>query len=318
MRFLIVASAVVCDLIFGDPYWFAHPVKLMGKLIAFEETFIRKFVFSKHGLKLAGLFVVIFNMTLGFFIPFFIMRFLRPFPVFYFCANVIFCYTCLACKCLYLEAMKVLSALKKDLNSARKQLSNIVGRDTSNLSKEAVLMAVTETVAENTSDGVIAPLFFMFIGGVPLAFVYKFINTMDSMLGYKNEKYCDFGFFPAKTDDIANYIPARLCAFFMILSSPLKFNAKNGFRILLRDSKKHSSPNAGFPESAVAGLLGVRLGGANYYGGKLVEKPFIGDPLKPISEADVHSACKIMFRAELLALLVFALTGFLLTALLSL
>lgn len=186
------------------------------------------------------------------------------------------------------------------LDSARTRLSYIVGRDTQNLSREEIVRATVETVSENTSDGIIAPLFYASIFGAPLALCYKMINTMDSMLGYKNEKYRKIGFFPAKTDDVANFIPARLTGILMILTHP--FQIKRSLRIMLRDRKNHKSPNCGYPEAATAGILGVQLGGNNYYFGELVEKPTIGDKLRPLEAEDINRTIKIMYLTEILYL----------------
>lgn len=195
--------------------------------------------------------------------------------------------------------------LKDDIEGARKQLSYIVGRDTKDLDKEAILRAVVETIAENMSDGIVAPIFYAGLLGVPFAMVYKAVNTMDSMFGYKNEKYKDFGFFPAKLDDVFNYIPARLSGILIVIAALiLKLNYKNSFKIYIRDRNNHSSPNSAHPEAAVAGALGLRLGGANYYFGKLVEKPTIGDEVKKIQVLDVYKTNNILYLVSFLSYLV--------------
>lgn len=202
--------------------------------------------------------------------------------------------------------MKVISyILKDDIEGARKQLSYIVGRDTKDLDKEAILRAVVETIAENMSDGIVAPIFYAGLLGAPFAMVYKAVNTMDSMFGYKNEKYKDFGFFPAKLDDVFNYIPARLSGILIVIAALiLKLNYKNSFKIYIRDRNNHSSPNSAHPEAAVAGALGLRLGGTNYYFGKLVEKPTIGDEVKKIEVLDVYKTNNILYLVSFLSYLV--------------
>jgi len=188
-----------------------------------------------------------------------------------------------------------------------------VGRDTENLNEKGVLKATMETLAENLSDGIIAPLFFLALGGLPLAMAYKAINTLDSMVGYRNERYLEFGRASARCDDLANFIPARITGLLMVAAAPLfALSAKNAWRIMGRDGRNHSSPNSGMPEAAVAGALGVRLGGTNLYGGKPVEKPTIGDAVKQISQESWRGAIRLMYGAEALLLLIWLLiTGML-------
>lgn len=316
----ILLCAIILDFILGDPYSFPHPVKLIGRLINTEEKFSRLISNSEHNLKICGFFIVLINVFLSFCIPFFLLKFLEKYRFMYFCVSVLLCYTCLAARCLDKEAKKVLHALSISLEDGRKQVANIVGRDTRNLSKEGVIRACVETVAENASDGVIAPLLYMIIFGAAGGLAYKTVNTMDSMLGYKNEKYRNLGFFPAKLDDIANFFPARICALLMLFGSVFcnllnkialishikierPFKLKNGFKIWRRDCRKHSSPNSAHPESVVAGLLGVKLGGPNYYGGILIEKPYIGDEIKKIDCNDIKRTIQLMYSAEILALI---------------
>lgn len=299
---LILMCAALLDLILGDPYWFPHPVKFIGKIISIEEKIARKIAGSKTGLKICGFFIAAINVGTSFCFTFFLLNFLKDHKIIHFCVSVWICYTCIAARCLHKEAGKVLKSLKINLETARKSLSNIVGRDTQNLSEEGVVRACVETVAENSGDGVIAPLFFMMLFGAAGGIAYKAVNTMDSMLGYKNEKYSALGFFPAKLDDIVNYIPARLCAALMLLGSVFcfgqHFNLKNGFTVWRRDCRKHASPNSGHPESSAAGLLCIRLGGPNYYGGILEQKPYIGDALKKIERTDITRSIILMYSAE--------------------
>lgn len=294
MTNLIVA--VILDFLIGDPYNFPHPVKLMGKIIELEERFVRKYFRSKTEFKIAGLFIVIINILLGFFPIYLILNIIKVNKILYNLVSIYLIYTCIAAKGLSNEANKVLNKLDSSVEEARVQLSYIVGRDTQNLDEDEIIKATIETVAENTSDGVIAPLFYIVLLGVPGGFVYKFVNTMDSMLGYKNDKYMDLGFFPAKTDDLFNLIPSRLTAMLMNISSIRRFNMKMGFKILMRDKRNHKSPNSGYPESAVAGLLGIQLGGSSYYHGVLVEKPAIGDKEVDIDKTHISNTIEIMYR----------------------
>ncbi len=299
-----IIFAVLLDFLIGDPYSFPHPVKLMGRIISFEEKFARKITGSKKGLKLSGFIIVIVNILLGFTVPYILLKSIKQYKILYMIVNTYLIYTCIAARCLHNEAMKVSKALDIGIEEARTRLSYIVGRETKNLSEEEIIRATVETVAENTSDGVIAPLFYIIVLGVPGGLAYKFINTMDSMLGYMNEKYINLGYFPAKVDDIFNYIPSRLTGILMCLGSLGKFSIKDGFRIMIRDRKNHKSPNCAYPEGAVAGLLGIQLGGNNYYHGKLVEKPTIGDRIRDIIKADIERTIEIMYRSEVLFLII--------------
>ena len=211
-------------------------------------------------------------------------------------------YFCISSKGLKVEGLKVIKVLESgDIEGARKQLSYIVGRDTEALDEEGIIRAVIETVAENTSDGIIAPLLFGALGGAPLAMTYKAVNTCDSMFGYKNDKYIDFGLVSAKMDDLFNYIPARLTGYLVIFAAfILGLDYKNSYRIYKRDRYNHTSPNSAHPESAVAGALGIRLGGANYYFGKIVEKPTIGDKNKVIEISDLYKTNNILLVVTLL------------------
>lgn len=293
-----ILVAVVLDFLIGDPYFFPHPVKLMGNIISFEEKLARKVSKTKQDLKWSGLIIVFVNIFLAFIVPYTILKILVFNKYLFTIINIYFIYSMISTRCLQKEAILVLKALDKSLEKGRKRLSYIVGRDTKGLSREGVISATIETVAENTSDGVIAPLLYVFIS-VPLGFVYKFVNTMDSMLGYMDEDYIDLGYFPAKVDDLFNIIPARITAVLMILSSFFRFDIKNGIKILKRDKRNHKSPNSGYPESAVSGLLGIELGGSHYYNGMLVFKPTIGDKLVEISENHIRNTIEIMYRTEI-------------------
>jgi adenosylcobinamide-phosphate synthase len=302
-----IIVAVILDLIIGDPQGFPHPVRLFGNMISAEEKFVRKIAKSDAVLKLGGFFIVLVNVAFVYTIPFFMLKFLKSYTSIYHIVNIYLLYSTIAARCLRDEAIKIYSALNISLEEARVKLSYIVGRDTKDLDEAEIVRATVETVAENTSDGVIAPLLFAMIGGAPLALAYKMINTMDSMLGYLNEKYRFIGFFPAKTDDVFNFIPARLTGVLMNLSGVFKFNIKNGFKIMIRDRKNHKSPNCAYPEGAVAGLLEVQLGGDNFYFGEIMKKPRIGDSLRILSIQDIKATVEIMFRAELLLVLIYLL-----------
>lgn len=303
---ILIASII--DFIIGDPYSFPHPVKLMGRVISIEDRFSHKITDNKKVLKFLGFIIVILNISLAFLIPYFLLKAIKEMKILYTVINIYLIYTCIAARCLHLEAIKVSEALDISLEEGRNRVGYIVGRDTKSLNAEEIIKATVETVAENTSDGVIGPLIYIIFLGAPGGLAYKMINTMDSMLGYMNEKYIDLGYFPAKTDDMFNYIPARITGVLMCLSSLFRFKIKDGFNIMIRDRKNHKSPNSAYPEGAVSGLLGIQLGGDNIYHGKLVHKPTIGDKLKDISKNDIKDTIEIMYRSEVLLLLICLLT----------
>lgn len=304
-----ITIGFLMDLIIGDPENSYHPIRFIGSLCKkLEEFFREKF---KENLKVAGLLTWVIAVAVVYAISEGILSFIGFFSwQLAIIASGIMIYFCISAKALKVEGLKVISyILKEDIEGARKQLSYIVGRDTMSLDREAILRAVIETIAENMADGVIAPLFYAGIGGAPLAFAYKAVNTMDSMFGYKNDKYMEFGYFPAKLDDLFNLIPARLAAYFTVVAAYLLgFNGNRSFKIYNRDKYNHSSPNSAHPEAAFAGALGVRLGGANYYFGKLVEKPTIGEDLEQVTVEKVYDANKLLYGATtigwLMALLI--------------
>ena len=287
------------DIIIGDPNNPLHPVRGMGYIAKKFETIFRNIF--KNYLKFAGLITWFFTVILTFVITFEIVTISKRFNIYLgIIAEGILIYFCISSKGLVVEGYKVIKLLiKDDLEGARRQLSFIVGRDTESLNKEGIIKAVVETIAENMADGVIAPLFYAGIFGAPLAFAYKAVNTLDSMFGYKNDKYIDFGYFPAKLDDVFNYIPARITGIIIVISAfILKYDYRNSFKIYKRDRYNHTSPNSAHPEAAMAGALGVQLGGANYYFGKLVEKPTIGDKLKVIDAQDVNKTAKVLYLSS--------------------
>lgn len=307
MNLLSIYTGYALDLIIGDPYSFPHPVRFIGKLISFVEKQIRKITTSDKGLKIAGFFLwfVVVGVTLG--STSIVLRLFQFNKVAYFLVNSILIYTTLATKCLKDESEKIYKVLKTgDLDKSRIQLSYIVGRDTTNLSEKEIVRATVETVAENTVDGIIAPLFYGFIGGAPLAMAYKAINTLDSTVGYKNDKYYYLGFASAKIDDIANYIPARLGVLLLSIGSLfVGFNFKDALKIGIRDRKNHKSPNCAFSEGAVAGALGIQLGGTNVYFGKEVYKPTIGDKKREIEIEDIVRTNKIMYSSSIISIIIF-------------
>ena len=287
------------DCLLGDPLSAAHPVVLMGKLISFLEKRLRaRFPKTPQGERTAGrimaLCVPLISAGAGLLLLYFAWR-VHPWA--YFAVSAFLCWQCFAARCLMTEAKKVVTCLEtQGLAAGRRQVGMLVGRDTENLTEEQVIKAAVETVAENTSDGVVAPLLWMALFGAAGGLFYKAINTMDSMVGYKNDRYLHFGRAAAKLDDGANYIPARLSALAMIGAAfLLKMDGRGAWRVWRRDRRNHASPNSAQTESACAGALGVRLGGDASYFGQLYKKPTIGDPRRPIERADVHRACNLMY-----------------------
>lgn len=298
------------DLIFGDPYWLYHPVCVIGNLIAFLEKRIRKIFPKSHKGELAGgTLVVLLVCLFSFGVPLAVTRMLYCCaPLAGFVLETFWCYQLFAAKSLKTESMKVYDRLKNGtIEEARYAVSMIVGRDTKSLTEAGVIKAAVETVAESTSDGIIAPMCYMALGGVPLMFLYKGINTMDSMLGYKNEKYLYFGRCAAKLDDVANYIPARIAGCLMAAASFLvSLDGKNSWKIFRRDRRNHASPNSAHTESAMAGALNVQLAGDAWYFGKLYKKPFIGEPDRPVEIEDIKRANKLMYATAILGAVVLA------------
>lgn len=309
MYYIILAGAVLIDLIIGDPVFIPHPVVLIGKVISFLENLFRNIIKENNKILLisAGIIIVIittavtgiftymliaFGYKLNFYLGFIIQLWLAS--------------TVLAVKGLKNAGLKVYNALKdNDLDQARKEVGMIVGRDTEMMGKEDIIRAVIETIAENTSDGIIAPVFYYMIGGVPLAMIYKAINTLDSMLGYKNEKYFYLGRAAARLDDIANFIPARITGISMGMAALITGNKGiTSFKTMLRDAGKHPSWNAGYPEAAAAGALGIRLGGLNYYQGEAEFRSYMGKKLKNIQTEDIKQMLNLMYWCTFIVILV--------------
>lgn len=305
-----VLIGFILDFIIGDPQGIWHPVRFIGKLINFTEKILRLiFPKTKQGELLAGIILVIIVVSISTLLPFTLLYLLFQWNIYIgIFAQSIMCYQLIATKSLKVESMKVYHALLNgDITAARKAVSMIVGRDTNHLSQEEIIKATVETIAENTSDGSIAPLFYMVLGGPILGFLYKSINTMDSMVGYKNERYLFFGRAAAKMDDVLNYIPARISAYLMILGTYfMKLNTKNGFKIYQRDRYNHSSPNSAHTEAVIAGALEVSLGGDAYYFGKLHHKKTIGDDLRSVHCEDIKIANQLLYMTAILGMIVFS------------
>lgn len=302
----------ILDLILGDPMWLPHPIRLIGNMISKGEKITRRIFKEKEFI--AGMVLSIFVVGMSFIVPFLILYLLAKVNTYLKIAvEAVFIYQIMATKCLKDESMRVYKYLvKKDILNSRKYLSWIVGRDTENLNEVQITKAAVETVAENASDGVIAPLFYIAIGGAPLGFLYKAVNTLDSMIAYKNDKYLYFGRFAAKMDDVFNFIPAILSSYLMIIGSfILGMDYKGAFRIYKRDRHKSSSPNSAKTESVAAGALRIELLGDAYYFGKLVKKETIGDPLRPIVIDDIKNVNKLMYTAAILGLIIFSAVRFL-------
>ncbi|HKN03530.1 MAG TPA: adenosylcobinamide-phosphate synthase CbiB [Buttiauxella sp.] len=301
--------AWLLDYWLGDPSHWPHPVRWIGNLINVMQRQIRLVCKSDRALKIGGgvlwLVVVGVTWTVSWGVLY-LANLVHPWLGWL--VEVWMIYTVLAARCLSDAALEVYRALKEGtLSESREKLSWIVGRDTSQLERPQMTRAVVETVAENSVDGVIAPLFFLMLGGAPLAMAYKAVNTLDSMVGYKTEKYRAIGYVSARLDDLANYLPARLSWILLTIAAfCLRANPRQALRIGWRDRYQHSSPNCAWPEATVAGALGIRLGGPNTYFGELIEKPWIGDERRSVSIDDITLTIQLMMLASLFALLLFA------------
>nr|WP_307775477.1 adenosylcobinamide-phosphate synthase CbiB [uncultured Cetobacterium sp.] len=302
------AIAYLLDLIFGDPYWFPHPVRLIGKYISFIENRI----YGLKNKKISGLFLAIIVILTTMLVSYYLAKTSKYLEIF-------LLYTTLATKSLGAEGIKVYKILKSgDLELAQRELSYLVSRDTGEMDEIQVVRSTMETIAENTVDGIIAPMFYAFLGSLisidgaslalPFAMGYKAVNTLDSMVGYKNDKYIDFGMASAKIDDLFNLIPARISGLILIPISTfiLGMGLKKPIEIFLRDRKNHASPNSGHPEAAFAGAIGVQFGGKTKYFGKYFEKPTIGDKLKEFEAEDIKKCYKIMFVTSLVGVIFFS------------
>lgn len=296
----VILAAVLLDLLLGDPRWLPHPVVGIGRFIAFLEKWLRRLVGNE---RLGGILLLVITVGATYLVAFMILQGAYAVsPSLGFTVSVIIAYACLAARSLHDESRIVAKALVRgDLLKARRLLSRIVGRDTDQLSEPEIWRALVETVSENSSDGVIAPLLFLMLGGPALALAYKAVNTLDSMVGYKNNRYIRFGWASARFDDLANYIPARLTGLLMVLVAPLTgLSGRKAWRIMCRDGRNHASPNSGIPEAATAGALGVQLGGTNTYFGVPVAKPTLGAASKPLAMEAYQGAVRLMYGTELL------------------
>ena len=301
--------AYVLDLIFGDPQNIIHPVQIIGKMINIGEKSLlgKKYKSDRKYKFFAGMILNITIISLTYGITYLIHRTSEN-SIIFTVAEIYLMYTIFSINSLAREGNRVYNILKEgNIEKARKDLSYLVSRDTETMDEKMIIRSTMETISENTVDGIVAPMFYMFLGGLPLSMAYKAINTLDSMVGYKNEKYIDFGKFSAKLDDVANFIPARITGIFIILASMiLGYNGKEAWRIFFRDRKNHSSPNSAHSEASVAGALGVQFGGRVSYFGKEVDKPTIGDKKKEFEIEDIKKNIKIMYATSFLSLVVFS------------
>ena len=302
--FIKIWIAYVLDLIFGDPQNVVHPVQVIGKIISAGE----KVLLRKKYKFLAGAVLNIFTVSITYTSMYLISKSVKI-SVFFMIIEIYLMYTIFSINSLAREGNRVYRILKEgDIEKARKDLSYLVSRDTETMDEKMIIRSTMETISENTVDGIVAPMFYMFLGGMPLAMAYKAINTLDSMVGYKNEKYMDFGKFSAKVDDVANFIPARITGILIVLASMiLGYDYKNSLKIFIRDRKNHSSPNSAHSEASVAGALGVQFGGKVSYFGKEIDKPTIGDKTKEFELEDIRKNIRIMYVTSFLSLVIFSL-----------
>ena len=301
--------AYVLDLIFGDPQNIIHPVQIIGKMIDIGEKSLlgKKYKSDRKYKFFAGMILNITVISLTYGITYLIRRTSEN-SIIFTVAEIYLMYTVFSINSLAREGNRVYNILKEgNIERARKDLSYLVSRDTETMDEKMIIRSTMETISENTVDGIVAPMLYMFLGGLPLSMTYKAINTFDSMVGYKNEKYMDFGKFSAKLDDVANFIPARITGILIVIASIiLGYDYKNSLKIFIRDRKNHSSPNSGHAEAGVAGALGVQFGGRVSYFGKEVDKPVIGDKIKDFELEDIKKNIKIMYVASFLSLAVFS------------
>lgn len=324
-----ILLAYVLDLIIGDPYWLPHPVRFIGWLVVKTETFLRALIKGdyqnsnnknvlinnnniKKKEKLAGIALTCFVVFITFMIVLIILKVAAYIsPALFHVINIYFIYSAVATKCLANEVGKIYTLLKgNDIVSARKQSSMLLRRETKNLNEKEIIDGIVDTTAENTVDGVISPLFYAIIGsfcgvGAPLSYAFKAVNTLDSMVGYKNEKYLSFGMFSAKTDDLFNYLPARLSGLIIPMSALFcGMSFQKSFSSIIRYRRNSASPNSAYPESAMAGALGIRFGGTYTYFGKKIEKLPVGDPVKEMEISDIPKAIKLMYISSLITIII--------------
>lgn len=315
---VVTACGFALDLVLGDPSRMPHPIVFIGRMISACETALRKiFPDTPAGERAGGVVLLITVTAVSAGVPYFVIKYITVIGTLIgspalgealrYAVEIFWSWQIFACRSLKKESLKVYAPLRSgDIRKARRMLSRIVGRDTDELDEKGVTKAVVETVAENTSDGVTAPMLYMIIGGVPAAFMYKAVNTLDSMVGYRNDRYVNFGTASAKFDDLLNLIPARITGLAMVLGTVFTgMDTKNSWRIFCRDRYNHKSPNSAHPEAAVAGALRVQLAGDARYFGELYKKPTIGDDIRPIEADDIKKANLLMYAASVICLIVF-------------
>ncbi|WP_018247675.1 adenosylcobinamide-phosphate synthase CbiB [Orenia marismortui] len=310
MNLYLLLMAVLIDIVIGDPNCYPHPVIIIGRGISIFERILRRFCRDKLSERISGIILVLFIIVGSYLVTKWIIDY--AYQINYhlgLIVNLFLLSTTIAIKGLGQAGKNIYHLLVADnLNLARSRLDWIVGRDTDNLDEGEIIRATIETIAENTSDGIIAPLFYIIIGAAPLVMAYKAVNTLDSMLGYKNEKYRYFGWAAARIDDIANFIPARITAFLFVIAALINRSDWTGaIRIIARDAKKHPSPNAGFPEGAVAGALGIRLGGRNYYHGRESFRAYLGESKVEFDKEQIKETISLMYWNVGLFLIVYYL-----------
>ena len=313
----ILPAAFLLDIILGDPRSLYHPIWWMGKAVSTAEPYFRRLSFS---LLVSGAFFSIFLITGTWAITLILVKTAGLIhPLFRTIIEITLIYYTISAQSLEKSALHVLEPLLQNrIFDAKKNVSLIVGRDVEKLSEQGIAQATVETVAENLVDGVISPLFFAAIGGAPLAMAYKMVNTLDSMVGYKNEKYIYFGKFSAKIDDIANYIPARISVPIISFAAQILFKKGiTAFKTAVLQGLNHSSPNAGYPEASFAGALSVKLGGPNYYHDIYVDKPYIGVQFAPVNNNDIKKACDLMLLASFIALILLLITSIILSVVIT-
>jgi adenosylcobinamide-phosphate synthase len=300
----IILAAFILDLVLGDPIRLPHPIRWLGRAITVGEPFFRKL---RLRLSVSGALFAISFIAGTWILTFVLMKTARYIhPLVKAGVEILIIYYCISIRSLESSAMAVFRALTQTrLDNAKAKVALIVGRDVEHLDEDGISRATVETVGENLVDGVISPLFYAAIGGAPLAMAYKMINTLDSMIGYKNDKYRDFGKLAARIDDVANFIPARLSIPVISLAAQIiDGKGVHTFQTALSEGANHTSPNAGYSEAAFAGALGIRLGGPNYYHGRLVSKPFLGIPFNPINRNHIKKACDLMLLSALIWMVV--------------
>lgn len=301
-KLVLLSIAFIIDLLIGDPYKLPHPVRFIGYTVKKIQKIVRRICVTEKQLKVGGFFLLLFAVTINCGLVIAILLISKMIHAYlYYVAYIAFSYYFIASTCLAKEANNVKAALKVGLTQGRKQVGYIVGRDTMLLSEKEIIKATIETVAENTTDGIISPIIYLFIGGPVLACLFKVTSTLDSMVGYQNDKYKDIGYFSAKFDDLLNYIPARITGLLFVISAfILSLNYKQAFKILKRDRRNHKSPNCAYAEAPCAGALEIQLGGTHKYFGETVYKPTIGDEIKQVEINDISKMNRLMYSTAII------------------